>query len=54
MSSSGLRCSLDIAQADVSEERITSIFRVEENPRARNQREPVAALSSVVVNEETT
>jgi hypothetical protein len=39
------RC-IDIAQTDVSEERIASIFRVEEkrekNLRARNQREQEA------------
>jgi hypothetical protein len=40
--SSGMWRSVDIVWTDVSEERIASIFRIE-NPRARNQREQVAA-----------
>jgi hypothetical protein len=36
------RC-VDVALTDVSEERIASNFRVKKNPRARNQREKVAA-----------
>jgi hypothetical protein len=42
MPSSGMWRHVDLVCTDVSEERITSIFRVE-NPRARNQLEQVAA-----------
>jgi hypothetical protein len=42
MPSSGMWHRVDLMWTDVSEERIASIFRVE-NPRARNQREQVAA-----------
>jgi hypothetical protein len=34
-------CRVDIVLTDVSEERIASIFRKEENPQAKNQREQV-------------
>jgi hypothetical protein len=43
---SGMLRRADIVRADVSEDRIASIFRVEEkrkNPRAGNQREQMAA-----------
>jgi hypothetical protein len=38
---SGMWRRVYIVLTDVSEERIVSSFRVEENPRARNQREQV-------------
>jgi hypothetical protein len=44
MPSSGMWRRVYLVWTDVSEERITSIFRVV-NPRARNQREQVAADS---------
>jgi hypothetical protein len=42
MQFSWMRRRVDILLTDVSKKRIASIFRVE-NPRARNQREQVAA-----------
>jgi hypothetical protein len=41
MPSSGMWRRVDIVLTDVSEERIASIFRLEENPQAKNQREQV-------------
>jgi hypothetical protein len=44
MPSSGVWRRVDVVDwTDVSEDRIASIFRVEKNPRAKNQREQVAA-----------
>jgi hypothetical protein len=43
--SSGMWRCVDLMRTDVSKERMTSIFRVI-NPRARNQREQVAAVCS--------
>jgi hypothetical protein len=43
MPSSGIWRRLDLVWTDISEEHIASIFRVEKYPRARNQREQVAA-----------
>ena len=43
MPSSGLWRRVDIVLANVSEERIASIFQFMRDPRAMNQREQVAA-----------